>query len=354
MNRLHVLDQSRVVTIASMLIVTAVFSLFTTMAHAAGWQECSGNKIRWNGSRADMYISTTSFPAGSSWDSRLQNAMWHWNNVKGSGFNFFVGRDTDGSHSSGNGVNEVYFSSTEVGGALAVTFKRYHCYWFFGYHYGIDETDIAFNTNYAWSTAAFNYASLGSPYSFEGVALHELGHALGLNHEDLRMATMNSFYPNSGPTGYYKEWDPTGDDRVGARILYPDGTTERDIAGLALKRTGAGTSGLVNSPASAARGSYVTIEYTFSNYGTASESFNIGFYLSTNNYISTFDRLLGTNFGASAGSGGTGTFARTLYIPTTVAPGTYYLGFLLDPNNAFGEANEGNNSQPMPRTIRIY
>jgi hypothetical protein len=37
-----------------------------------------------------------------------------------------------------------------------------------------------------------------------------------------------------------------------------------------------------------------------------------------------------------------------------VTPGLYYLGFLIDPTNAMGEANESNNNQPMPITITIY
>lgn len=324
------------------------------LAHAYGYQTCSGHNIVWGSGRTTMYISTTSFPAGSSWDSRLQNAMWHWNNVKGSDFNFYVGRDTDGSHSSSNGRNEVYLDNS-LSGALAVTLKRYHCYWFFGYHYGIDETDIAFNNNYSWSTSSYNYGTpTGSPYNVEGVALHELGHALGLNHEDRWMATMNSYYPASGPFGYYKEWDPFGDDRLGLRFLYPDSTTETDIAASPLKRTGTGSSSLVSSPSSAARGSYVTIQFTFSNLSTATRTFDIAFYLSTNNYISSFDTLLGTNYGAWGSAGYTGTFSRTLWIPSSTTPGTYYLGFIVDDNFDLTENNENNNSQPMPRTIVVY
>jgi hypothetical protein len=295
-----------------------------------------------------MYISTTSFPAGSVWDARLQNAMWHWNNVKGSGFNFFVGRDTDGTHRSGNGVNEVYLGS-EPGSALAVTITRYHCYWLFGWHHGIDETDIAFRSGLAWSTTPLNYANLGS-LKIEGVALHELGHALGLGHESRWLATMNPTYPAGGTLGWAKEWDPLPDDRQGERFLYRDSTTERDVAGSAFKSP---PPGLVSSPASANRGSYVTIQWTFGNLGTSTQSFNVGFYLSTNDIISTGDRLLGTNFGAWGSPGFIGTFSRTLYIPTSVAPGVYYLGFLLDNNSALAEANETNNIQPMPRTIRI-
>jgi hypothetical protein len=337
----------------------AAFLALTTLAagaaNAAGWNTCNGNNQRWNSGWTNMYISTTSFPAGSAWDARLQNAMWHWNNVGGAGFNFYVGRDTDGTHSSSNGTNEVYMTSTEDGSALAVTFTRSHCYWLFGTQNGLDEADVSFNANYAWSLNPVDYTNpSGSPYNFESVALHELGHALGLNHEDRWMATMNSIYPNSGSLGYYKELDPLADDRWGVRQLYPDGTSETDVAGSAFKHTGSGTSGLVSSPSYAARGSNVTIEYTFSNQGTATQSFDIGFYLSTNDYISTGDTLLGMNYGAWAGSGVQATYSRTLTIPSWIAPGTYTLGFLLDPNGSVSENNESNNNQPMPRTITVY
>jgi hypothetical protein len=343
--------QRRLLASAALLVLTG---LATPAVQAAGWLECSGNKIKWNSNSTAMYISTTSFPASSAWDSDLQNAMWHWNHVAGSGFNFYVGRDTDGTHSSSNGVNEIYWSSSEVGSALAVTFSRYHCYWAFGYQYGRDEADIAFNSNLAWSTSALNYGSLGSPYNFELVALHELGHALGLSHSDGVQATMNSYYANGGPLGYYKEVDPLPDDRSGVRALYPDGSGETDVAGSPFKRTGSGTTGLVSSPTWAYRGSTVNIDFTFANLGTSAQSFDIGFYLSSNDYISTYDRWLGTNYGASASAGAIGTYSRSLYIPADVAPGVYYLGFLVDSGGGIGEGNEGNNGQPMPRTITIY
>ena len=254
----------------------------------------------------------------------------------------------------GTGSTKVYFDSS-LSGALAVTSTRYHCYWFFGYHYGIDETDIGFNSNYSWTTGAYSYANPdGSPYSFEAVALHEFGHSLGLDHEDRWMATLNSYYPNSGPLGSNREWDPLGDDRLGVRALYPDGTTEVDIAGSALKRTGAGTSGLVSSPLWAARGSYVTIEFTFSNLSTSTETFDIGFYLSTNDIISTGDTWLGTNYGAW----GSSRLHRNLFEDCcgfrTRAGHVLPRDSSSTPPTRKGENNESNNPQRMPRAITIY
>jgi subtilase family serine protease len=137
-------------------------------------------------------------------------------------------------------------------------------------------------------------------------------------------------------------------------LIYADGTGETDIASMVLKRTGTGTSGLVSSPTVAYRGSTISLEFSFANQGTSARTFNIGFYLSTNDFISTADTLLGTNYGASGSPGGLGTFSRSLTIPSWIAPGTYYLGFLTDSGSAVAEANEGNNSQPMPRRITIY
>jgi hypothetical protein len=325
----------------------------STAAHAYGWQTCDGNKIRYDNQWTNMYISTTSFPAGSSWDSRLQNAMWHWNNVKGSTWDFYVGRDTDGTHNSSNGRNEVYLDNSVTLPTLAVTHRRYHCYWLFGWHYEIDESDIAFNNNISWNLGALGYGTPGSPYSFEGIAMHELGHALGLNHEDRWIATMNSYYRNGGTVGHWKEWDPLPDDRAGIRYLYPDSTTERDVAGSVYRRTGSGSSGLVASPSSANRGSNVTLQFTFHNMSTSTQTFNIGFYLSTNDYISTGDRLLGTNTGAWASAGASGTFTRTVTIPGNVSPGRYWLGYIVDFDNRLGESNEGNNYMEMPRAIQI-
>ncbi len=338
------------------VMILIIFTLSPPIANkvnAYSWKTCHG-KLKWNKNWTNMYISTASFPAGSSWDTRFQSAMWHWNNIKGCRFNFYVGRDTDGTHRSGNGVNEVYLDNALSGSVLAVTRTRYHCYWLWGWRRGIDETDIGFNNNKSWSTGSFNYNNLGSPYNFELIALHELGHALGLKHENRWMATMNSYYPNSGTLGHWKECDPLADDRQGARYLYPDGTTESDIAGSAFRRTGSGSSGLVSSPLHANRGSTITIQFTFSNQSTATKSFNIGFYLSTNSYISKYDTLLGTNHGAWGSPGFTGTFTRTLYIPTSINPRTYYLGFLVDNNNAISENDEGNNQMEMPRKIEIH
>lgn len=345
----------RIAPLLTAALIAAVLCGSPRPADAYSWDSCSGRRIRWEGGTTSLYLNTRSFPIGSTWDARLQNAMWHWNNVKGSALRFYVGRDTDGTYGT-NGKNEVVFAKLDGrGGTLAVTKTRYHCRRdFFGrLSAGIDETDVVFDDAEPWSTSRLSYGS--SSVSFESVALHEFGHVIGLSHENRWMASMNAYYPNSGPLGQAKEWDPLPDDREGARYLYGDSTQERDLAASVFKRTSPGGAGLVASPLSAPRGSTISIEFTVANLSTTvRETFDIGFFLSTNAVISTSDRLLGTNRGAYASRGFVGTYTRSLTIPASVAPGTYYLGFILDPANAVAEANESNGAQELPRTIVIY
>jgi hypothetical protein len=165
---------------------------------------------------------------------------------------------------------------------------------------------------------------------------------------------MNAYYPNGGPLGHWKEVDPLADERQAVRFLYGNGTSETDIAGSAVKFTGGGGSNLVSSPTSAFRGTTVPMEFTFSNQSTSTQTFDIGFYLSSDSFISTGDILLAYDTGWWGTAGFTGTFTRNVTIPGWIAPGTYYLGFIIDPSNHIGEKNESNNYQEMPRTIVIH
>lgn len=343
---------TRVVINSFLLIVIVLIAfLWSSLAHSFSYVPCKGRPQHYKGGVANMYISTSSFPAGSVADSRLQRAMWHWNNVRGSSFKFQFGRDTDGLHRLGNGYNEIYLDNDLPGNFVAATRLRYQCYWAFGWRYGILETDIEFNLQ-SWNTDSINYDSPVSPDSFEGVALHELGHALGLGHENRTLATMNERTPNGGPIGHAKVWDVLPDDRNGVRFLYPDSQSEIDIAGSAFVNRSWGSARVVNGSRSANRGDSVTVEYTVLNLGTISLNYNVGFYLSTNDYITSYDRLLGTT-AVNAPAGSASTLTRTVNIPTNVTPGNYWIGFVVDYDSRISERSESNNTMEVPRRISI-
>jgi hypothetical protein len=64
-------------------------------------------------------------------------------------------------------------------------------------------------------------------YSIGQIALHEWGHALGFNHEDDVLATMNSVYPNSGDLGI--AFRPHEDDYVGLKTNRSHGSTGKNL-----------------------------------------------------------------------------------------------------------------------------
>ena len=276
-----------------------------------------------------------------------------------SNFKFYVGRDTDSSHSSGNGKNEVYFENKPKESYLGVTRSRYTCYWLFGDHWGYKETDIGINTRYSWTTRDFTGTVTGSPYNFELVMLHELGHAFGLSHSDGRVATMNTYYYNGGPNGHSNTVEPHGDDRYGIRLLYPDSSTDRDISVSRFYNTGGGSSSFnrVSTTGGAwrttlSRGGRYRLQYTMENLGTRSESPQIKFYISTNSYISTADTYLGSSTW-SIPAGSYATANKTFTVPNSLTPGRYYIGYRADPHSNIPESNEGNNFVSLLHPIDV-
>ena len=242
----------------------------------------------------------------------------------------------------------MIFGNNDV---LAVTRKAHRPCWDGG---ALVETDILFHKDKEWTR---NWPTTDE-YNFRVVALHELGHALGLAHEDRAMATMNTFYPDGGPVGNDNKSTPLGDDRQGVRHLYPDSTTERDIAASALqysKTSEGGATAIPSKPnkTTVKRGGTVTIDFTVMNLGTSRETYTIGFYLAASDYIDTTDDRIASNSGAWSDPGFAGTFSRSLKIPSWVSPGSYYLGFIVDYKNEIPERDERNNGVGLQQVIRI-
>lgn len=111
----------------------------------------------------------------------------------------------------------------------------------------------------------------------------------------------------------------------------------------------------VSGPSSGVTGTAVSFSTTVLNQGIGtSAGFSVGIYLSTDPVITTADTRLGARSIASLTSGAVSSGATTVTIPSTLAPGTYYLGAIADYANQARESDELNNALVgSPMTLSV-
>jgi hypothetical protein len=168
---------------------------------------------KWQSSSVTMQImlpSTTNLSDGSSQRSSVASAMDIWNAQIGA-TQLLAQLSAPGTHAAGNKINEIAMDSTVDGdafptGVLAITLN---------YTSGnsLAESDITFNDAYQWDSYR---GALRVKQDIRRVAIHELGHVLGLNHPDEAGQTVTAIM-----NSHVSSLDTLqADDITGGRVLY--------------------------------------------------------------------------------------------------------------------------------------
>src|SRR5688572_18799727 len=152
----------------------------------------------------------------SSWGASAEDALFTWNGHISSS-KFAVVRDSTASRVAGNRLNNVFFSD-DVNGqpwgsrVVAVTI-------IYSSGSAQSETDVLFNNRMTWNSyrGPQRFTNDGGRLNdFHRVALHEFGHALGLDHPDEEGQSVSAIM-NSQVTALDAL---TSDDIAGGQALY--------------------------------------------------------------------------------------------------------------------------------------
>jgi hypothetical protein len=325
---------------------------------------CNGNPVGWYYGRTYLNAASASFPSGGSWYNALLTAVRRLNdNPSPFYFTLYTG---DTSVAIGNGENEVWFSSSSAH-TPAVAYNWATCYWSgTAWQYWIDETDIVFYNGIAYTadmTASGLWPYGGPRRPFQTTAVHELGHGMGLGHVASEYNVMGQDYRHLHANGGVARAYLGEDAADGAIRLYGSHPIE-DVSLAHWKRTGAsgaysthgrtelyGADGALLPSSLVAgeprfdvqRGQVVQMELTGENNGRSAQTPRIHYYVSTNNAITTTDRLIHAE-SRSLTRANVDTYRVTLTVPSDLVPGDYWLGAIVDATNAIAERVEDNNA----------
>jgi hypothetical protein len=171
-------------------------------------------------------------PSGESWSSAFKRALGEWTDQTTFEFSSNDGvRDPcSGRNTSafGDGVSSAAFTESQCGAAfganvLAVTLKTVSCPTSSCTgNRTITESDIIFSQSVNWDV--YSGPTRNGVRDFYRVALHELGHAIGLEHEPNAAAIMQPFISSLDAL--------QNDDVTGANFIYGKDITFPSIYGI--------------------------------------------------------------------------------------------------------------------------
>lgn len=362
---------------------TTILSSLLLSSPAIAWnaQYVVDAPVRWHSdtNTTGFKFQISSFPAGSPFRAGVQQAV-DLLNQNPSNIRIRINPDTEWV-SAGNGQNEIWFTDNSLVNQGAPAICLYHFNPFAFGVWNLMEADVVFNPAETYTgsrTAADTWAFNGPFRPIQTTALHELGHALGMHHENRIYNIMGEDWTHTNMNGTTLLPSRGEDVGVGLIRLYGGHPSVLPDVGVSLYKylgvdgeysmhqrtslTGTGVEAFVGDASDpdpnqlifrVNAGQVVAPEFTFENNGRDSiPLLATRFVLSNNRAITTLDRQLheqNVRF----------TLDRPLRqaflirIPADLPSGSrWYLGVIVDSRNTLREQSKRNNATYIPIQIR--
>ena len=201
---------SRRLLAGSLALLFSVAAILTTRAYVLEGPKWPNGTVNFQLSLGNA--NHTLSDGNTNWNAAVAPALDMWSHVIGNvqlnGVMNSTAPISQGDHVNSLGFASTFFGHSFGSSTLAIT----------GYSYSgstMLEADTLFNTAWTWDSYR---GPLQSAMDIQRVALHELGHAIGLNHSTVAGAIMQAYVGN--------QYTLSPDDIAGAQALYgaPNGS----------------------------------------------------------------------------------------------------------------------------------
>jgi CARDB len=346
----------------TILALFAVAAAFPVSARASDPSPCGTGFGKLHQGYLGIAARNSDFPVGSEYRSALVDVAEAWSNTKSKvEYSLTFTNGAGAEPEIGNGVSEVFFVDNLYPQAMAVTWKSPPTC-------TISEADVIILDSFDWSASTdpddLN-SYTGPSSSFRTMLFHELGHAQGLGHTSTVYSVMGQdsthVHLNDGIVTAY-----AGEDAItkSAAIYGTVSGSHEDLGLTHWKRYSEfGQYSLhQRTLVKSVNGSYVAqidfgdaqfevevgeqvrLEFTAENFGKNAQNARIGYYLSSNDHITTQDLFLTSEMRQVNPDTPSTILSPAITIPADLPGGTeYWLGAIIDDNKQINETNEWNN-----------
>jgi len=178
MKMVHALLVTATVSTLPSLAAAYAYGTATPDGQAVQQNQVTGDPVTWN-----IPQQTFVFNFGGNYDISAAGDMEAWNAV-GTPMQWRLGSVAASPCNGADHINSAGWSTTTCdhtafGDAIAVTKRSYEK---IGDNWYLADTDIVADKSLSW--AIYSGPVRGTAHDFQRVILHELGHALGLDHPD--------------------------------------------------------------------------------------------------------------------------------------------------------------------------